>query len=256
MIDLSKTRIVAFSAKTGGYNFDGVMFDLVATQKVSIYSMDIISSYVGQSSIEIYIREQTWAGADADPTSWIKITAFDLVMNGFSEPTRIPDNAFDQIEMSVGDIVSFYITSTGNLLQMTRYSDSMTGSVHESTNELTMLVGVGKIYPFKGHEKGIVWNGRIFYDIIPTSAPTPLPSTEGPTSIPIASSQIAPVSIQTNQPSQIPVTSPTHSNNFCGETRADAIKLCDKPCSNGLDSECASNEECFINVLANECEGM
>ena len=86
------------------------------------------------------------------------------------------------------------------------------------------------------------------------------PASEQPTEYPIGVPVLYPTPSPTTPPrdvapSKIPTKAPMHSNNFCGETRADAIKLCDKPCSNGLDSECASNEECFINVLASECKG-
>ena len=204
------------------------MFDLYAQSRVKLISMDIISTFTGRNAIEIYKRQGTWVDRDKSPSAWQQIASFNLYITGFSEPTRIPNGAFDEIEMFPGDLISFYITATnGPFIQLSPYPNTI-GVIHETTDELVMFVGIGKNYPFLHASEGVAWNGRIYYKRVQTPMPTPSPTLG-------------------NQPVGTP-------ENFCGLSRSDAAGTCDKPCPGGNDLECPTNQFCFLEISVKECE--
>ena len=100
---------------------DGAMFEFRAKEGVILYTMDIITNYVGYVDIEIYFRRGSMKNVAFHPKAWTKISEFKLYGEGYSIPVRIPlDGGFEEITLVGGELCSFYITSiTGPYIQMT-----------------------------------------------------------------------------------------------------------------------------------------
>ena len=202
------------------------MFDFRAKEKVMLFTMDIITNYIGYVDIEIYFRRASMSGLTYHPTAWSKIAAFELYGKGYSIPARIPSGAFEEIILSAGEVCAFYITATnGSFLQLTEYI-GQAFDVHEETDHVQMFVGYDKNYPFLHQNKPVAWNGRIYYNIMQTPAPTPIAAVY-------------------NKPYFF----------VCGIDKDDAL-LCDQPCASGYDTECPQGETCFVNIFPGQCRNM
>ena len=206
---------------------DGAMFEFRAKEGVILYTMDIITNYVGYVDIEIYFRRGSMKNVAFHPKAWTKISEFKLYGEGYSIPVRIPlDGGFEEITLVGGELCSFYITSiTGPYIQMTEYKDELY-ELHEETPHVQMYVGYDKNYPFLHQNRAAAWNGRIYYNTVPSPAPTV-------------------VSLLYNRPDLF----------VCGTNKQDAL-ICDQTCSSGLDSECPGDEVCYLNITPGQCKNL
>jgi hypothetical protein len=141
----------------------GCMFDLTATNTVTITNFDA-NLYSGTTAnYEIYYRAGTHVGFEGNAGAWTLLggaTAITSAGNNLPTVLPIPIN----VTIPAGQTYSFYITN--DFGGGTSYTDGVTvGNPWASDANLTMHEGVGKSYPFGLTFNVRNFNGDIYYTL-------------------------------------------------------------------------------------------
>ena len=141
----------------------GCMFDITATNAVTIRCFEA-NLYAGTTAdYEIYYRPGTHVGFENNAAAWTFLGGQTGVTSaGTNLPTalNIPIN----ILIPAGNTYSFYITNTFGA--GTSYTDgTAVGNFLAADANLTVFEGVGKSYPFGLTFNVRNFNGTIFYDL-------------------------------------------------------------------------------------------
>lgn len=152
----------------GGNNQRGNMFDIVATNAVTIFGFDV--SPMGNTTIEIYYKAGTWNGFANTPSAWTYVGSAPVVYTGGFVSVAFPMN----ITIPAGQTYGFYITSNSTFTSLNYSNGNAVGNVYSSDANITFLEGGGLDYPFTQGTGAVyqprVWNGRIHYAVsIPAS---------------------------------------------------------------------------------------
>jgi hypothetical protein len=180
----------------------GCMFDLTATNAVTITNFDA-NLYAGTTAnYEIYYRAGTHVGFEANAGAWTFIGgATGITSAGNNLPTVLPIPV--NVSIPAGQTYSFYITN--DFGGGTSYTDGITvGNVWASDANLTMYEGVGKSYPFGLTFRVRNFNGDIHYT-----------SGSGPCSSPRTL-----VTASVKEPTYTPVNTLTSSDASCTVTES------------------------------------
>lgn len=147
-VGLSLTH--SFSANNGS---KGVMFNIVATNTVTIYCIDG-NLYVGTAPYEIYYRPGTYVGNEGSSAGWTLLGTVNITSNGsnVSTPIPIPINVI----IPAGSTYGFYVTTTVTTGGV-NYWGSSSSLTFETDANISFYGGVGKTYPF-----GLTYNNRLF----------------------------------------------------------------------------------------------
>lgn len=141
---------------------EGSMFDVVATQTITITGFDGHLSATGNTDYEIWTRPGTFVGAADSASGWTKLGMATFAAAGPGEYTPIPIPV--SVTLQAGQRQAFYLT---NHASNNRYHDgSQVGAAHVSTAELTIYEGAGVNYGttgFAGTNTPRVWEGKIHY---------------------------------------------------------------------------------------------
>ena len=89
----------------------GNMFDVVALKDITVIEMDIHAIDTNQT-IEVFVREGTFQGAEQEPSRWTKSGSVQIVGKGQGVPTPLPAGSFEPIFIRNGNSMGFYVTST------------------------------------------------------------------------------------------------------------------------------------------------
>lgn len=148
-------------SNTGGNNQRGNMFDIVATNAVTILSFD--ASPMGNTTVEIYYKAGTWNGFANTPSAWTFAGSAPVpYTGGFS---AVPVNV--NLTIPAGQTYAFYITSNSTLTSLNYSNGTAVGNVYSSDANITFLEGGGLDYPFTQNTGAVyqprVWNGNIHY---------------------------------------------------------------------------------------------
>ncbi len=148
----------------GGNNHRGNMFDIYATNAVTITSFD--AHPMGNTTIEIYYRTSPFFGFETSSTGWTLIGSAAVTAQPFGTATPVPVPV--NVTIPAGQTYSFYVTSTNTSVSL-NYTDGTTeGATWASDANITFRQGVGMEYPFAnggGVFRPRVWNGIIHYTI-------------------------------------------------------------------------------------------
>lgn len=150
------------ASNTAGNNHRGNMFDIVATNTVTILSFD--ASPMGNATIEIYYKTGTWNGFANTPSAWTFVGSGPVpYTGGFS---AVPVNV--NITIPAGQTYAFYVTSNVTGGTALNYSNGTNvGNVYSGDANITFLEGGGMEYPFTQGTGAVyqprVWNGNIHY---------------------------------------------------------------------------------------------
>lgn len=139
----------------------GCMFDLQATNTVTITHFDA-NLYAGTTAnYEIYYRAGTHVGFENNAAAWTLLgTASSVTSAGNNVPTPLPINF--SVTIPAGQTYSFYITN--DFGAGTSYTDgTAVGNFLASDANLTIYEGVGKSYPFGLTFSVRNFNGTIHY---------------------------------------------------------------------------------------------
>jgi len=139
----------------------GNMFDVEATNTITVTSFDC-NLYSGTTGYyEIYYKEGTHVGFENNASAWTFIGgASNITSNGNNVPTPLPIDI--NIVIPAGETYAFYITN--DFGAGTSYTDgTAVGNFLAGNADLTVYEGVGKSYPFGLTFTTRRFNGTIYY---------------------------------------------------------------------------------------------
>ena len=150
-----------FSANNGE---SGNMFDILPAQDITICSLDL-NLLPGTHTIELYHRVGSHAGVTRTPGAWNLVHTATVTSATADQETAFPLPV--PLSVPAGQS-ALYITATAPVMRYT--TSSNWGGVLASDDNLTILEGVGNVYPF-GFITGFatpgassrLWNGTINY---------------------------------------------------------------------------------------------
>lgn len=149
------------ASNTAGNNHRGNMFDIVATNDVTILSFD--ASPMGNTTIEIYYKVGTWNGFANTPSAWTFVGSAPVTYTGGFSAVPVDVN----ITIPAGQTYAFYVTSNTSAVSLNYSNGTNVGNVYSSDANITFLEGGGMEYPFTANTGAVyqprVWNGRIHY---------------------------------------------------------------------------------------------
>lgn len=155
--------IQLMGSNTAGNNHRGNMFDIVATNAVTILSFD--ASPMGNTTIEIYYKAGTWNGFANTPSAWTFIGSAPVTYTGSFVPVAVPVN----ITIPAGQTYAFYVTSNTSAVSLNYSNGTNVGNVYSSDANISFLEGGGMEYPFTQNTGAVyqprVWNGNIHYTL-------------------------------------------------------------------------------------------
>jgi hypothetical protein len=149
------------ASNTAGNNHRGNMFDIVATNAVTILSFD--ASPMGNTTIEIYYKVGTWNGFANTPSAWTFIGSAPVPYTGGFSAVPVDVN----ITIPAGQTYAFYVTSNTSAVSLNYSNGTNVGNVYSADANITFLEGGGMEYPFTQNTGAVyqprVWNGNIHY---------------------------------------------------------------------------------------------
>ncbi len=149
------------ASNTAGNNHRGNMFDIVATNAVTILSFD--ASPMGSTTIEIYYKVGTWNGFANTPAAWTFVGSAPVPYTGGFSAVPVDVN----ITIPAGQTYAFYVTSNTSAVSLNYSNGTNVGNVYSSDANITFLEGGGLEYPFTQNTGAVyqprVWNGNIHY---------------------------------------------------------------------------------------------
>ncbi len=142
----------------GGNGHQGVMFNVVAKNTITIDSLDISFDEPAGTIIpvDLYVRSKSYIGSETNPSLWYLHSRDTLTSAGDNVPVRLNINA---ITLNATDTLAFYLTTT-DVAYLVNYTN---GSTNFSDTNMTITSGVGKAYPFGTTVSNRMFNGRLYY---------------------------------------------------------------------------------------------
>lgn len=137
----------------------GVMFDIAATNAVTITSFDMNCDLAGDW--EIYYRTGTHVGNTTNAGAWTLVGSATGVPNNpvnTATPIPIPVN----VTIPAGQTYAFYVTySAGTGMNYT--NGTVVGNVYSSDANISIMEGTGKAYPFGTDYAPRIPNMNVYY---------------------------------------------------------------------------------------------
>ena len=110
------------ASNTAGNNHRGNMFDIVATNSITILSFD--ASPMGNTTIEIYYKVGTWNGFANTPAAWTFVGSAPVTFTGGFVPVAVPVN----ITIPAGQTYGFYVTSNTSAVSLNYSNGTSVGN--------------------------------------------------------------------------------------------------------------------------------
>jgi hypothetical protein len=149
------------ASNTAGNNHRGNMFDIVATNAITITSFDV--SPMGNTTIEVYYKTGTWNGFANTPSAWTLVASFPVIYTGGF--VNVPLSTL--VTIPAGATYSFYVTSNNAGVSLNYSNGTSVGNIFSSDANIAFLEGGGMEYPFTAGTDAVfqprVWNGNINY---------------------------------------------------------------------------------------------
>jgi hypothetical protein len=157
----------------------GEMFDIVATNTVTITCFDLNLILGSNGSYEIYYKVGSYMGSENNPAAWTLLgnnPAVPCVGFDYPSPLNIPL----AVTIPAGQTVSFYITAT-NVAASTgiRYTNNGGYTTIASNADLAIASGIGKAYPFATNYLNRSFNGTVHYSMGPPATISSFTPTSG-----------------------------------------------------------------------------
>jgi len=141
------------------------MFDIVAKRDIQIYDFDLhLVSALDTEHIKVFIRKGTHEGYTDTAAAWSLIGSTNVQPQ--HRRTSIPVGTFDPFVIEKSTRMAIYVTATNPAM---RYSGgNAVGDVFASNDDLYLLEGTGKAYPFQedGDYAPRVFNGSVRYTVL------------------------------------------------------------------------------------------
>lgn len=139
------------------------MFDITATNTVTIFCFDANLPALSIGGYEIYYRTGTYVGSETNSASWTLLgSAGSILSIGLNSetPLTIPVNLI----ISAGQTYGFYITASNPILTTGLLTTTNSGyGVISSDSDISILGGSGISYPFGTVTANRSFNGTVRY---------------------------------------------------------------------------------------------
>lgn len=143
----------------GGNNHRGNMFDITATNDVTITSFDV--SPMGSTTISVYYKTGSFVGSENNAAAWTFVDSGAVVFTG--TPVSIPFSV--NVAIPAGQTYGFYVTSTNTSVSLNYTDGTGVGNTYSSDANIAFKEGCGMEYPFGSFFTPRVWNGVIHYTL-------------------------------------------------------------------------------------------
>jgi hypothetical protein len=147
----------------GGKQAAGNMFIVTALKSLSIVEMGVHVDGVGEATLEIFTKPDTYDGFESNPGAWVPVMSRNITRNGRGKTSLVPATSFDPIFIAGGDSLAFYVTLTTEGMRYT--NGARWGSVAASNDDVVVSKGLGVVYPFGKIYQDRVWNGLLKYEV-------------------------------------------------------------------------------------------
>lgn len=146
----------------------GTMFTVnTHNDPISILTMELSANPVNNTGmdVEIYTKTGNYSGFEDNATAWQLVTKTSVIPAKEGRGTLIPEDSFHPVNMTAGDLRSFYVTLKTSDLRYTRAEQVSDGEPFITDGYLSVNVGIGlSEYHFsKSLFKGRLFNGIIHY---------------------------------------------------------------------------------------------
>jgi hypothetical protein len=141
----------------------GAMFNITATNTITILCFDG-NLYGGTTAkYEIYYKSGTYVGSETNAAAWTLAGSVNsLYVSANNVPTAIPITV--NVVIPAGQTYGFYVTNTASG-GLNYISSAVTNVTLASDANLTMVGGVGKAYPFSSTYSYRLFNGTVHYAV-------------------------------------------------------------------------------------------
>jgi hypothetical protein len=141
----------------------GEMFNVVATNAITVICFDLNLILGSTGSYEIYYKVGSYVGSENNAAAWTLIgsnPSVPCVGFDFPSPMNIPVNLF----IPAGQTYAFYVTAT-NVAATTgiRYTNNAGYTNIASDANVSIAGGIGKAYPFLTSYPNRSFNGTLHY---------------------------------------------------------------------------------------------
>jgi hypothetical protein len=148
----------------GGNNFDGNMFDIIATNEVTIETFSVTIDV--DATIEIYARTGSHVGFELNSAGWTLVGTGAVTAAGIGNPVEVPtDIAYN---MLAGTTHAFYVTANAPGSTFNYTNGTTVGASWALDANIDVLEGSGGEYPFNVGFSPRNFNGKVIYCIPPT----------------------------------------------------------------------------------------
>lgn len=141
----------------------GEMFNIVATNTVTILCFDLNLILGSNGNYEIYYKVGSYVGSESNAAAWTLIGSNPSISSvGLDTPSPmdIPIN----LVIPAGQTYSFYITATSNANTTgIRYTNNAGYTTIASDANISIAGGIGKAYPFGSNYANRSFNGTVHY---------------------------------------------------------------------------------------------
>lgn len=139
-------------------DWNGTMFDLIATETLTIDSFDVKIATAGLQQVQIYFKEGSHKGFELDTNAWTLLDTATIFVNNILGFTQVP---IGDLEIVSGDTVGIYIQmamSTSRLSYL-----NIPTEIVRTTPELSLITGTGIGHNWTSLYFPRDWNGRVYY---------------------------------------------------------------------------------------------
>ena len=146
------------TSKLPGINWNGAMFDLVATEDLWIDSLGVNIHNTGWQGVEIFITAGSHLNVVDEPGAWDYLCVVDVLVSDSLGFTVVPITPF---HIPSGDTIGVYVQMQNANSRLT-YRNVF--AVQErSTDQLSLITGSGISHDFGEQFYPRDWNGQVFY---------------------------------------------------------------------------------------------
>ena len=144
---------------------EGVMFDVSATNTVTIYCFDVNLPASSTGGYEIYFKNGSYIGSENLSANWTLLgSAGSVPSNGSDTPTPLPIPV--NILIPSGETFGFYITASSPVVTNGVLTTTNAGhSTISSNGDLAILGGIAITYPFDVITANRSFNGTLHFEV-------------------------------------------------------------------------------------------
>lgn len=139
-------------------DFNGTMFDLVATDSIVIDSFDVKISSTGLQGVEVFYKLGSHLGFETDAAAWTFLNVTDVNVVDPNSWTTVPIGG---ISIPQGDTLAIHIRMENPASNLSY--QSVPNPITRSTPELTMITGSGVSANFANNYYPRDWSGGVYY---------------------------------------------------------------------------------------------